>query len=150
MDEVPIGKLSLSHLATCSTADLTGVHMMKASNLHCIGTPLQLPSPLLFRTRRLRTSVKVDTVEIQVVQWRMVGMALLRIPMAMFQVRQATGIMASRTWSWSPRSALHTGDGGAIEGVDAGVSLVQGASRGLGLEFVILNPSTTSLYYSPH
>lgn len=38
---------------------------------------------------------------------------------------------------WSSRVALHTGRAlGAAAGGDAGVSLVQGASRGLGLEFV--------------
>lgn len=59
-------------------------------------------------------------------------------------------------WRWSSRDAvlLHTdravgaavgGDGG-IEGVDAGVSLVQGSSRGLGLEFV--SPAGSRLVHS--
>jgi hypothetical protein len=71
-------------------------------------------------------------------------MALLRTPMAIFKLGRgqlAEGVRAE--WGWSSHVALHTGlalgaaaGGDALAGVDAGVSLVQGASRGLGLEFV--------------
>lgn len=67
--------------------------------------------------------------------------------MAMFTGRRAAGVFQASegvSWRWSSGHALHSGRamgaaaalGGGVEGVDAGVSLVQGASRGLGLEFV--------------
>lgn len=74
------------------------------------------------------------------------AMALLRIPLALFTLGRgqlAEGVCGGRGgWPWSSRVALHTGRslgaaaGDGVAGVDAGVSLVQGASRGLGLEFV--------------
>ena len=62
------------------------------------------------------------------------------------QQRAEGGGWAGRAgWGWSARGAVHSGSavaaaageaGNGIAGGDAGVSFVQGASRGLGLEFV--------------
>ena len=86
-------------------------------------------------------------------------MALLRTPMAIFKLGRLQlpepGVWGGRgDWGWTTsRVAFHSarslgaaaaapGAGGdGIAGVDAGVSLVQGASRGLGLEFVCASPS---------